>query len=61
MENELKGTDNFTIAVGEFDKFEDKAFYQIVLTDSGKTIRIIELRRGYKDGNAFYDFTGKAD
>jgi len=27
LENELKGTDNFTIAVGEFDKFEDKAFY----------------------------------
>ena len=61
LENELKGKDNFTIAVVEFDKFEDKAFYQIVLTDSGKTIRIIELRRGYKDGNAFYDFTGKAD
>jgi len=31
------------------------------LTEGGKKIRIIELRRGYKEDNAFYDFNGTAD
>ena len=63
LESQLKGKDNFTIAVGDnTDKPEEaEAYYQVVLTEGGKKIRIIELRRGYKEDNAFYDFNGKAD
>ena len=63
LESQLKGKDNFTIAVGDnADKpKEAEAYYQVVLTEGGKKIRIIELRRGYKEDNAFYDFNGTAD
>ena len=63
LESQLKGKDNFTIAVGDnTDKPEEaEAYYQVVLTEGGKKIRIIELRRGYKEDNAFYDFNGTAD
>ncbi|HER0816519.1 TPA: hypothetical protein VJE30_001350 [Streptococcus pyogenes] len=63
LENELKGTDNFTITIGDYERYPDDAgaYYQIVLTDGGKKIRIIELRRGYKEDDAFYDFVGTAD
>ena len=63
LESRLKGKDNFTIAVGDnADKPEEaEAYYQVVLTEGGKKIRIIELRRGYKEDNAFYDFNGTAD
>ena len=63
LESQLKGKDNFTIAVGDnADKPEEaEAYYQVVLTEGGKKIRIIELRRGYKEDNAFYDFNGTAD
>ena len=63
LESQLKGKDNFTIAVGDnADKPEEAgAYYQVVLTEGGKKIRIIELRRGYKEDNAFYDFNGTAD
>ena len=64
LESQLKGKDNFTIAVDyrDIDKPEEaEAYYQVVLTEGGKKIRIIELRRGYKEDNAFYDFNGKAD
>lgn len=64
LESQLKGKDTFTIAVDYrgVDKPEEaEAYYQVVLTEGGKKIRIIELRRGYKEDNAFYDFNGKAD
>ena len=64
LESQLKGKDNFTIAVDyrNIDKPEDAgAYYQVVLTEGGKKIRIIELLRGYKEDNAFYDFNGTAD
>ena len=64
LESQLKGKDNFTIAVDyrNIDKPEEaEAYYQVVLTEGGKKIRIIELRRGYKEDNAFYDFNGTAD
>ena len=63
LESQLKGKDNFTIAVGDnADKPEEaEAYYQVVLTEGSKKIRIIELRRGYKEDNAFYDFNGTAD
>ena len=64
LESQLKGKDNFTIAVDyrDIDKPEEaEAYYQVVLTEGGKKIRIIELRRGYKEDNAFYDFNGTAD
>ena len=61
--SQLKGKDNFTIAVGDnADKPEEAgAYYQVVLTEGGKKIRVIELLRGYKEDNAFYDFNGTAD
>ena len=64
LESQLKGKDNFTIAVDYRDigkPEEAEAYYQVVLTEGGKKIRIIELRRGYKEDNAFYDFNGTAD
>ncbi len=64
LESQLKGKDNFTIAVDykDIDKPEEAhSYYQVVLTEGGKKIRIIELRRGYKEDNAFYDFNGTAD
>ena len=63
LESQLKGKDNFTIAVGDnADKPEEAgAYYQVVLTEGGKKIRVIELLRGYKEDNAFYDFNGTAD
>lgn len=64
LEGQLKGKDNFTIAVDyqDIDKPEEaRSYYQVVLTEGGKKIRIIELRRGYKEDNAFYDFNGTAD
>ena len=64
LESQLKGKDTFTIAVDYrgVDKPEEaEAYYQVVLTEGGKKIRIIELRRGYKEDNAFYDFNGAAD
>lgn len=64
LESQLKGKDNFTIAVDyqDIDKPEEaRSYYQVVLTEGGKKIRIIELRRGYKEDNAFYDFNGTAD
>ena len=64
LESQLKGKDNFTIAVDyrNIDKPEEaEAYYQVVLTEGGKKIRTIELRSGYQADNAFYDFNGKDD
>ena len=63
LESQLKGKDNFTIAVGDnADKPEDAgAYYQVVLTEGGKKIRRIELILGYKQNNDFNNLNGKAD
>ncbi|MBF0699497.1 hypothetical protein [Streptococcus danieliae] len=63
LEKELKETDNFTIAVGDSADTPEKAgaYYQVALQNGGKNIRVIELRRGYKYENAYYDFSGVAD
>lgn len=63
LENELKGTDNFTIITSrEKDPtLEDsEGGYQVALSDGGKTIRIFELSRTSRD-YGYYDFTGKAE
>ncbi|MVX58380.1 hypothetical protein E5983_01770 [Streptococcus danieliae] len=60
LEEELKETDNFTIAVGDNPE-KASAYYQVALQNGGKNIRIIELLRGYKYENAYYDFSGVAD
>lgn len=63
LEPELKGTDNFTIAISykKGNLSNSDSFYQIALTEGGKKIRIIELRRDYAAEGGYYDFSGDAD
>lgn len=65
LKDELKNTDNFTIIISRHDKKPTKdqaeAAYQIALSDGGKSIRIIELRRGYSAEGTHYDFKGIAE
>lgn len=64
LEDELKETDNFTIAIDVDDKTNLEnayAYYQVVLNNDGENIRVIELRRGYKEDDAYFDFSGVAD
>lgn len=65
LEEQLKGTENFTIAVGDAgipsNSEQAVAYYQVALSEGGKKIRVIELRRGYKEDDAYYDFSGKVD
>lgn len=65
LEEQLKETKNFTIAVSNdgipTNSEQAIAYYQVALSEGGKKIRIIELRRGYKEDDAYYDFSGKED
>lgn len=64
LKDELKNTDNFTIIISRDKnptKDQAEAAYQIALSDGGKTIRIIELRRGYSAEGTHYDFKGTAE
>ncbi|AXQ78577.1 hypothetical protein DDV21_005530 [Streptococcus chenjunshii] len=63
LEEELQNTDNFTIVISQRREKLDTsdAYYQISLSDGGKTIRIIELRRNHFAEGGFYDFSGQAD
>ncbi len=64
LDNQLKGTDNFTIIVSrdKNPKLKDsEGAYQIALSDGGKTIRIIELYQDYASDGSYYDFSGKAE
>lgn len=63
LEKELKGTENFTIAISSKKEKLDSsdAYFQIALSDGGKKIRIIELRRNHFAEGGFYDFSGKAE
>lgn len=62
-ESELKGKDYFIINVG-YDKDDiwgklGDQLYCVVLTESGKQIRIFEFETEYTD-DGYYDFSGKA-
>lgn len=63
LEEELKETENFTIVISSKKEQLDTsdAYYQIALSDGGKKIRIIELRRNHFAEGGFYDFSGKAE
>ena len=62
LDSELSNTDNFTIAVSKTVKNptvdDATAFYQIALTDGGKSIKIYELRRDPRD-YGYYEFSGE--
>lgn len=63
LESQLKGTDNFTIITSNKKNptmKDSEGGYQIALSDSGKTIRIIELYQDYASDGSYYDFSGKA-
>lgn len=62
LEEQLKGTDNFTIIVSREKnptKKDSEGVYQIALSDGGKTIRIFELGRDQRSFG-YYDFSGEA-
>lgn len=62
LEEQLKGTDNFTIIVSRKknpSKKDSEGSYQIALSDGGKTVRIFELGREPRSFG-YYDFSGKA-
>lgn len=63
LDSELSDTDNFTIAVSKKVKNptvdDATAFYQIALSDGGKTIKIYELRRDSRD-YGYYEFSGES-
>ena len=62
LDSELSNTDNFTIAISRKVKNpavdNATAFYQIALTDGGKSIKIYELRRNPRD-YGYYKFSGE--
>ena len=63
LENQLKGTDNFTIIISSKKnpvKDDAEAAYQISLSDGGKKIRIFELRRNQRSFG-YYDFSGTSE
>ncbi|MCC9883252.1 hypothetical protein HK151_00450, partial [Streptococcus agalactiae] len=64
LESSLSNTDNFTIVIDSKVKnptVNDSAkFYQIALSDGGKTIKIYELRRNPRD-YGYYEFSGESD
>ncbi|PHV58388.1 MULTISPECIES: hypothetical protein [Streptococcus] len=63
LDSELSNTDNFTIAISRRVKNPTvdnaTAFYQIALSDGGKTIKIYELRRNPRD-YGYYEFSGES-
>ncbi|MDO4667061.1 MAG: hypothetical protein Q4A90_04405 [Streptococcus sp.] len=61
LDDELKNTENFTIAISSKKEKLDTsdAYFQIFLLDGGKKIRIIELRRNHFAEDGFYDFSGE--
>lgn len=65
LDSELTNTDNFSIMISHHDKNPTKeqseAVYQVALSDGGKTLRLIELRRNYSSDGGYYDFHGTAD
>lgn len=63
LEEELKNTNNFTIAISKKREKLDAsdAYYQISLSDGGDKIRIIELRRNHFAEGGYYDFSGTAE
>lgn len=64
-DEELSETDNFTIVIDTKEKNPTletgDSLYQVALSDSGKKIRILELRQDYDADGNFYDYTGTAD
>ncbi|MBE6164330.1 MAG: hypothetical protein E7156_03275 [Streptococcus gallolyticus] len=64
LDNELSNTDNFTIVVSHQYQNpttkQSSAFYQIALSDGGKSIKIFELRRNTRD-YGYYEFSGQSD
>ncbi len=64
LDSDLSGTDNFTIVVSHQYQNpttkQSSAFYQIALTDGGKSIKIYELRRNTRD-YGYYEFSGIAE
>lgn len=63
LEEQLKGTDNFTIIVSREKnptKKDSEGVYQIALSDGGKSIRIFYLGREPRSFG-YYDFSGKAN
>ncbi|MBF0786941.1 MULTISPECIES: lipoprotein [unclassified Streptococcus] len=62
LEDEVKNSENFTIAISSKKEKLDTsdAYFQISLSDGGKKIRIIELRRNHFAEGGFYDFSGEA-
>ena len=64
-DEELSGTDNFTIVIDTKEKDPTletgDSLYQVALSDSGEKIRIFELRQDYDADGNFYDFTGTAN
>lgn len=63
LESKLSNTDNFTIAVSKKVKnptIDDaSAFYQVALSNGGKSIKIYELRRDPRD-YGYYEFSGES-
>lgn len=63
LDSSLSNTDNFTIVISskvENPTVDDSAaFYQIALSDGGKTIKIYELRRNSRD-YGYYEFSGES-
>ena len=63
LDSELSDTDNFTIAISRRVKNPTvdnaTAFYQIALSDGGKSIKIYELRRNPRD-YGYYEFSGES-
>lgn len=62
LEEELDNTDNFTIVISSRREQLDTSdsYYQVSLSEGGKTIRIIELRRNHFTEGGFYDFSGES-
>ena len=63
LEKELDGKNNFTIVISyQKDNLDNSdSFYQIVLSEGGKKIRIIELRRDYAVEGGYFDFAGESE
>ncbi|MGO5579748.1 LptM family lipoprotein [Streptococcus milleri] len=63
LEKELDSKNNFTIVISyQKDNLDNSdSFYQIVLSEGGKKIRIIELRRDYAVEGGYFDFAGESE
>lgn len=63
LESKWSNTDNFTIAISERVKNptvdDASAFYQVALSNGGKSIKIYELRRDPRD-YGYYEFSGES-